>query len=243
MALRLFEIAGQAPPAGLFIRCENRIPPGSGLGSSAAAALCGLVGANALLDRPLSNEILLELAVECEGHPDNAAAALFGGLVISASLDPGIALSRVEPPPLQIALAVPHFELPTRVARQALPGQVGLHDAVFNIGRTALVVEALRAGDLELLGKVMHDRLHQPFRLHLIPGAESAIQAARQAGAAAVALSGAGPSLVAFARQDHDRIAQAMCSAFRTAGLDTQAMVIGLSPRGTHTFDTPSYPS
>ncbi|MDD5370038.1 MAG: homoserine kinase, partial [Anaerolineaceae bacterium] len=171
MALRVFQTAGQAPPPGLSICCENRIPPGSGLGSSAAAALCGLVGANALLGQPLSNETLLALAVESEGHPDNAAAALYGGLVISAALEPGVVLRRVELPVMQVSLAVPQFELSTRAARQALPGQVALRDAVFNIGRAALVVEALRAGDLELLGNVMHDRLHQPYRLRLIPGA------------------------------------------------------------------------
>ena len=101
-------------------------------------------------------------------------------------------------PPLHVTIALPNFYLPTKQARAALPKKISMKNAIHNISRTALVVEALRVGDLELLSKVMTDKLHQPYRLKLIPGAVSAMNAAKEAGASAVALSGAGPSVIAF---------------------------------------------
>lgn len=233
MALHVFEVTGQALPAGLQIRSLNRIPPGAGLGSSASAVWLGLLGGNALAGSPLKREQLLTLAIQAEGHPDNAAAALYGGLVISASLETGPLVRCVPVPPgLKVALAIPDFELPTHAARRALPAQVPLSAAVFNLGRTALVVEALRSGDLDLLGQVMQDQLHQPYRLKLIPGAQAACEAALQSGAKAVALSGAGPSLVAFAENGHAHIAEAMLAGFQSAGLLAKSVVLDVSARG-----------
>jgi homoserine kinase len=116
---------------------------------------------------------------------------------------------------------------------------VPLSDATFNIGRNAFVIEALRTGDLTLLGKVMDDRLHQPYRLKLIPGGEEAFSAARRAGAAAVALSGAGPSVVAFAPADErtdtaHKIGEAMVCAFIKAGVEARSMVLKISERGCY---------
>ena len=235
-ALRLFERVGRAKPAGLQIRCTNRIPLGSGLGSSAAAVVAGLVGANALLGEPLDKLQLLRLAAEIEGHPDNAAAALLGGLVVVADGGENLMARKIEIPALALAVVVPEFTLPTRAARAALPQQVALPDAVFNLGRTALVVEALRTGDLELLGQAMQDRLHQPYRLKLIPGAEAALAAARQAGAAAAALSGAGPGVVAFGRGSLEPVSQAMLGAFAAAGLPARAWILTVTPQGAHYF-------
>jgi homoserine kinase len=232
LALHAITVCGKATPPNLLIRCENRIPPGSGLGSSAAAVLTGLLGGNALIGSPLSSTEILQLATEAEGHPDNAGAALLGGLVLSARLDSGVVARAVPVAALQAAVVTPDFNLPTHQARSALPRQVPLADAVFNLGRTALTIEALRSGDLQLLGEAMQDRLHQPYRLRLIPGAEQAFQAALTAGAAAVAISGAGPSVIAFAAGDLEQIAQAMQTAFAAAGLVSRAAILCISELG-----------
>lgn len=212
---------GAAFPPGVKISCENNIPLGSGLGSSGAAVLAGLLGANALLGSPASLPEVLELAVKMEGHADNAAAALYGGLVVVVRSEGGWIIQRYDLPPLPVTVVLPAVNLPTRAARAALPKDVPLADAVFNLGRTALVVEALRAGDLLLLGRVMDDRLHQPYRLSLISGAGRALEAARNAGAAAAALSGAGPSVAAFGG-DAAVVAEAVIRAFNEASVPSR---------------------
>lgn len=228
----LYERAGATFPTGLRITCLNRIPLGSGLGSSAAAALLGLLGANRLLGDPFAPDQILALATEIEGHPDNAAPALWGGLTAAVKTGSGVVSRRIEVPALALAVAVPQFDLPTHAARAALPAQVSMADAVYNLSCTALVVEALRMGDVDLLSQVMDDRLHQPYRLPLIPGAEAARRAALESGAAACVLSGAGPSLLAVARGDPHPLAEAMAAAFRAAGLPVRAFTPSISPVG-----------
>jgi homoserine kinase len=197
-ALDFYDRMGRPKPQGLKIHCKNNIPLSSGLGSSAAAVLAGLLGANALLSEPAGQVEILRLADEIEGHPDNVAAALVGGLVVVLGGENGLLVRRFEVPSIPVTVVLPEVDLPTKAARAVLPKTVPLEDAVFNIGRAALVVDALRSGNLDLLGQVMEDRLHQPYRLGLIPGGKRALLAARSAGAAAAALSGAGPSLAAF---------------------------------------------
>ncbi|HEX7394774.1 MAG TPA: homoserine kinase [Anaerolineaceae bacterium] len=226
--------AGQPFPPGLHICCSNCIPLGSGLGSSAAACVTGLLGANGLLGNPFSLLDILQMASEIEGHPDNAGPAVLGGLVVAVMEGGQIIARKIPIFPLAVAVVVPEFDLSTQMARVALPKQVTMPDAVFNLGRTALVVEALRTGDLELLGQVMDDRLHQPYRLKLVPGAEAAITAARQAGASAAALSGAGPGVVAFGRAEMAPAATAMLAAFQSAGLTARAWVLSTSDLGAN---------
>ena len=233
--LRLYQEVGTHFPEGLTIQCENHVPLGSGLGSSAVAIITGLVGANHLLGNPVGMDEILRLAAAIEGHPDNVASALLGGLTLVISVGQGVIARNLPVAPLMVVLAVPAIHLPTSTSRAALPREVPLSDAVFNIGRNAFVIEALRTGDLNLLGKVMDDRLHQPFRLRLIPGAEMVFNAAKQAGAAAVALSGSGPSVVAFTPPEasiQQRIGDAMVSAFEKAGVKARSMVLSLSMQG-----------
>jgi homoserine kinase len=242
---RVYQACGQPLPPGLHIRCRNRIPLGSGLGSSAAAILAGLLGANALLGSPLSSAELLRIGTDMEGHADNLGAALLGGLVIVASQPDkqgeagrkSFILKKISIPPPAVAVAIPRLELSTRAARAALPAQVPLADAVYNLGRTALVIEALRQGDLELLGQVMDDHLHQPYRLPLIPGAAQALQAARQAGASAAALSGAGPAIAAFSHGGAEAIAAAMAAAFQQAGVPARGLALRVSDAGSRLRD------
>jgi homoserine kinase len=227
--LRLYEEAGDAPPAGLAIHCDLRVPPSSGLGSSAAAVVAGLLGANTLLGRPFDRARLLELAAAIDGHPDNVAAAMLGGLTIVVRKQERLLTKKILVPEAHVAVAVPELAFSTHSARADLPTQVSMKDAVFNLGRTPLVVEALRTGDFELLSQVMEDRLHQATRLKLIPGGRVAWVAALQAGAAAVAISGSGPSLIAFVSLATDalRVARAMTDAF--GGMGVAARPLGLS--------------
>jgi homoserine kinase len=218
-AFRLYYRHHQIPlPPGLRIACRNNIPSGSGMGSSASGALLGLLGACALSGQPASAEELLVLAAAIEGHADNAAAALYGGLTVTIATGSSWLVRRFDVPRIQALLVLPDFHLPTQAAREALPKQVSLADAVFNLGRTALVVEAFTSGDLDLLCHCMEDHLHQPYRLKLVPGGDEAMAAARAAGAA-VALSGAGPSLIAFCGGDSTPVGQAMQNAFERAGV------------------------
>lgn len=231
-ALQCWRAAGRQFPAGLTVRAANHIPTGSGLGSSAAAILAGLLGANRLLEDIFSQDQILAMANRLEGHPDNLAAALSGGLTAAAVSGGRLIQRRFDVPPLRVVVALPDFHITTRQARAALPAQVALKDAIFNIGRTPLVVDALARGDLELLGAAMEDHLHQARRFALIPGAEAACLAARRAGAAAAALSGAGPAVIAFGDGGLEAIAGAMLKAFNAAGLQARAILTTVSNQG-----------
>jgi homoserine kinase len=170
-----------------------------------------------------------------EGHADNAAAAVLGGLVVVSPDGDGWLARRIEIAPLALAVVLPQVSLLTHQARAVLPRQVALQDASFNLSRALLVVEALRSGDLTLLNRAMEDRLHLPYRLPLIPGGEAAMRAGYQAGASAVTLSGAGPSLIAFTAGDStaaSSIATAITAAFHTQGVVVRAFTLDASPQG-----------
>jgi len=234
-ALQIYERAGKPCP-GLRIHCRNRVPLGSGLGSSSAALLTGLLGANAVLGNPLSDEEILKLAIETEGHPDNVAPAMLGGLVASIVYEERVISlklpARANRGSIHVTVVLPDFDFPTKQARAILPKQVERKDAIYNISRAVLVTEALRTGDLDLLGKAMTDALHQPYRLPLIPGAQAAMEAARHAGTAAVALSGAGPSLIAFSSKENPAVGAAMKRAFEQAGLSARIFELSTSYEG-----------
>ena len=231
-AKKLADEAGQPLPP-FHAECMNRIPLSSGMGSSAAAILTGLLAGNALLEKPLSKEKILNLAAAMEGHADNVAPALMGGLVAS-TLERNKVISCQIPIGIDVYITVvlPDFRLPTKEARAALPRKVSMKDATYNISRTVLVTEAFRTGDIRLLGEAMTDKLHQPYRLKLIPGAQSAMDAAREAGAAAVALSGAGPSVVAFSSKAEADVGESMKRAFGEAGLEARVFQLGVSSQG-----------
>lgn len=228
----VFTKAGRRP-MGLHISQENRIPVGSGLGSSAAAVLGGLLAANAVIDSPLGQQELLEMAANMEGHPDNVTPALFGGLTLAVATQAGLMVERLEVAQQRVVVVLPDFDLSTAAARQALPAAVKLPDAVYNIGRVGLLVRAFETNNYGRLAVAMEDRLHQPYRLPLIPGMLDAFSAGRQAGAAAVVLSGAGPSAVAFAADKHDEIAAAMGAAFADAGLRHRSWVLAVHKQGS----------
>ncbi len=242
-AMRFFcDTRGRPFPRGVSIACHNGIPAGSGLGSSAAAILLGLMGAAALLSERLETEEALLMAARMEGHADNAAAALYGGLVIvaagraSAPLNAGSQgawlARRISIPTQQVAVVLPQIDLPTHAARAALPEDIALKDVTYNLGRAMLVVEALRSGDLGLLSQSMDDRLHLPYRLPLIPGGQRALEAAYKAAASAVTISGAGPSLIAFTAGDPAPVGKAMSDAFEKAGVPARTFLLKTTGSG-----------
>lgn len=198
------------------LRQHNRIPLARGLGSSAAAIVGGAVAANALLGHPLDQQALLDLATELEGHPDNVAPALLGGLVVCARTATGVRWMRLAPPSLRVVLAVPDYQVSTDEARRRLPARVPFPDAVFNVTRAALLVAALTGDRPDLLDEATQDRLHQPYREQLVPGLTDVFAAARGAGAYGVALSGSGPAVLAFGAAPG--IGPAMARAFEAAG-------------------------
>ena len=234
-AHKLAEHTGKKLPP-CIVHCVNHIPTGSGLGSSAAATVTGLLAANVLTESRLSNDEILSFASKLEGHPDNVAPALMGGLVVSTMSEGKVIARKLPIAPMQVTVVLPDFHFPTKQARNALPGHVRLKDAVHNISRAMLVMDAFRTGDLDLLGEVMTDVLHHPYRIPLIPGAEEAMNAMKAEGAA-VALSGAGPSLIAFSKSKSN-IGQVAKHAFETAGLSIRIFQLGVSNRGAEIHPT-----
>lgn len=214
-ALRVGLEAAGAPECGLELTCHNRIPHGRGLGSSAAAVVAGLMLARGLTTPPLTasefdpasrgvlnDELLLELATEFEGHPDNVAPALHGGATV-AYVD-GDGRGRAARVPLgrdlPLTVLVPEVRLATKKARAALPASVPHGDAAFNVARACLLVLALAGGEVELL-TATEDRLHQDARRASMPGTVGAVDALRRRGLPAV-VSGAGPSILVLAHLD-----------------------------------------
>ncbi len=194
----LRELDGRRPP--LRMAMDNDIPLARGLGSSAAAAVAGLLTAYELLGRRPDRQRIVELAAELDGHADNSAAATLGGFVIVGRGADGRQLaSRFEPPAgLLAVLFVPQRALSTEQMRAALPAVVAHADAAHNVAASAMVVAALTSGRLELLGAMDGDRLHQPFRAEHFPELPGLVAAAQAAGARGAALSGAGSTVLAL---------------------------------------------
>jgi len=208
-------------PSGLRINFGNtRIPISRGLGASSALLVGGVIAANELHALGLSTKELLEIAVSLEGHPDNVVPALFGGLSASAMVaGKPVTVSYPLSEKLHFTALIPPFELSTSEARRVLPQYVPREDAVFNVSRAALLLNALGSGDTELLRVSMDDRLHQPYRIPLVRGYDIARGLAFKCGAAAVCISGAGPTMLCVS--DKPDFAEKMeeASAFPLPGL------------------------
>lgn len=210
----------EAAGAAWRVTMRNKIPLARGLGSSAAATVAGVVAANALTGGALKPNDLLRLATTIEGHPDNAAAALFGGLAVSVVTKGGVESVRFDVPRgLRAVVFVPELRLPTDEMRRVLPESVPLADAVANLGRVAIGVAGLAEGRLDVLRWLTEDRLHEPYRAAVYPQLPRLIADARQAGAIGACLSGAGSSVIAFS--DSLSAIAAIEGAFRAAAADT----------------------
>ena len=191
------------PRRGLRVRIDSDIPPCRGLGSSASLIAAGLTAANAAHGSMLDGAVLLRLATEIEGHPDNVAPALRGGLTASImDGDSVLAMRCTLSEKLRFMALIPDFKLSTQRARAVLPKQVPLADAVFNASRTAVLLRALETGDMRAVAAAMDDRLHQPYRASLIDEYEAVRALALRSGATAVCISGAGPTMMCVYADD-----------------------------------------
>lgn len=222
-ALRLFYERLNRPFPDLSIMMNSQIPVARGLGSSAAAVVAGLCAANVLSRQDASIGQLLELALELEGHADNIVPALMGGLNCVMIYQGRVYHQMVDlPDDLNIVLAVPDFTLATEKARGVLPETVPLKDTVSNLQRACFLLAGLFNRNTQHMEKAMDDMIYQPLRKQLIPGFDRVMQGARQAGALGAALSGAGPSVLAFCRQEGELVGRAMQDGFSSAGVKSR---------------------
>jgi homoserine kinase len=236
-AQRLFSHVGKRPP-GLSAEYSQEIPVARGLGASAVARAAGLLAANAVLGEPLEREEILALGTELEGHADNMAPVLFGGLQVAVREGDSVFHAGLAAPRgLRAVLFVPDMEMPTRESRQALPDFLSREDAVYNIGRAALLVAALASGRVDLLDTATRDRLHQPARARVFPPMEAIFRAARQAGALGVFLSGGGSTVLALASKSDKDIAKAMVKAAAGEGTGGHTIITAPSNEGAQVVE------
>jgi homoserine kinase len=226
----LFATVGQTPPP-LAITVDNPIPLGRGLGGSAAGAALGLAIGAVLRDPAPAVDELARTVTVLEGHPDNGVPAIVGGIVVAVSEGEDVVYARFDPPAgMRAQVVVPDFSMPTREARAILPDAYPRRDAVYNVGHAALLAAAFASGQVELLRSAMHDRLHQPFRASFVPGLTEmlALDAPALLG---VALSGAGPSVIALVRDESDA-GERMQAIFAAHGVRSRVLDLALSVPG-----------
>lgn len=236
LVVRAAEVAfahlGVTPP-GLKVHLKNEIPLKRGLGSSGTACLGGIIGAAELTGRPVSPQEILKLALPLEGHPDNITPSLVGGLTASCLSKGEVRYVKIPlPEAISIVAVIPERQLSTAEARRALPRQVPFADAVHNVSRVALLVGAMVSGDLSLLDEATRDRLHQPYRAKLLPGMEEVLEVARQGGALAAFLSGAGSTVVALVNQGAETVGAGMAEAWARIGLRAEVKVLAIDREG-----------
>ena len=214
-----FEIIGRDVPA-VSIKAKNEIPVGRGLGSSAAAIVSGLIAGDNATGIGLSQDEILTLAAEMEGHADNVGPALLGGLQIVVSSNQEWVTSQVPiPKKISLIIFIPDKLVLTSEARSSLPEAVTLDDAKFNIGRASLFVNSMAQGDIDHLGIATQDRLHQDYRAALLPGINSVMKGSLSAGADGVFISGSGPSVIAISEDRGMTVCYEMRESASKAGV------------------------
>ncbi len=230
----LFFQAAGVPPFPYTVAVQGDVPPARGLGSSASVRLGTLLSLNRLSGEPLDRQQLFALTARLEGHPDNAAAACFGGFTITGG--PGDSLRRHDVDSLvQVVLCVPPFEVRTDRAREALPATYPRADAVANLAALAQVVAAFVSRDYASLRGAFSDRLHQPYRRPLVPFLDAVIAAGTEAGALGGFLSGSGSTIACLSLGDGAAVARAMAAA--VPGRDAAVFTVGVDNRGAQLED------
>jgi homoserine kinase len=231
--------AETGPAPAVEVDYDKALPLARGLGASAALRAAGLLAGNALLHGVLSADVLLQKGTKLEGHPDNMAPALFGGLqVVVRRGDEILHVEAPLPPDLQVVVFVPEFEMPTQESRRRLPKQLSLEEAVFNVGRVALLLAALSKGRYDLLDEATQDRIHQPIRSEIFPGLAPIMAAAKEAGAAAAYLSGGGSSVAAFVKDNEERVSRLMMQAALAHGYSGRSYITKPTQRGAYVVET-----
>ncbi len=219
---------------GLKVKIEARIPLARGMGSSSTAILAGVLGADALTGPSLTETEVLTIAGDLEGHFDNLSACFQGGMTVCYRDKDGMVHARSHnfPKGLKVAVLVPELIVFTKKARELLPEKVDFWDAVFNLNRLSLLMSCLLTGDFEHLKVAVEDRLHQPFRTPLNPYFEEVAERAYNAGAKAVFMGGAGPSVVAFYTDNAEAVAQALMSYFDELGIVSRVLFTEVDDMG-----------
>lgn len=213
------------------------IPVGRGLGSSAAALVAGIRVAERICGLKISAGEAVELATELEGHPDNVTAALFGGLVLSAQDEERVLCKRfVLSKDLRFVAVIPDFQLPTQKARGVLPATYSRADVTHNVQRAALLAALLATGDFPFDREILADRVHQPFRAALVPGFSDLLRLEVE-GLVGVTLSGAGPTVLLWCRDNHDNAGAAAVEAFQKHGVRAEYRVLEVDNSGTQFED------
>ena len=239
LAFRAFRSLAPAAAGPYRLYAQRIIPAQGGLGSSASAIVGGLVAAALAFDLDVSQDELVRRAAELEGHADNVAPALLGGMVVTVPEGTELQWLPLEfPATVGIVLVVPGYRVPTHRARQVLPDQVPRADAVANLARAALMVGAVNHGRFDLFQEAMTDRLHQPYRATLNPALEPCMSAALEAGAYGAALSGSGPTVIAFCPRERNlTVASSMADACLDSGHLCETYVVGAAVEGAHPTD------
>ncbi len=230
-AMRVFQHAERAP-TGFSVKVNNNIPPESGLGDDAAFALAGVIGANNLIGADLTRDEIGTLAAQVSGSAAGVAAAMLGGLATGLLAGGTLVQRALAPAPMRLVVALPDVRRYANKAERATPKVVAYDDALANLSRLPLLVDAFRREDYPALADLMHDQLLTPKLADQIPGYEEAVRAGKRAGAHAVTLSGRGPALVAFAADKHHAIADAMRGAFANADVTAQTWVLPVDRQG-----------
>jgi homoserine kinase len=222
---------------------SNPIPLERGLGSSAAATVAGVAAAFVFADRPVDIAMALRLATAIEGHPDNVAPALLGGLVASIALEGRVEAVRLDPPPDVLVVAwIPERKLPTAEMRRVLPDSIPRADAIANLARVAVGVAGLASGRVDVLGLLTEDRLHEPYRAAVYPELPRLVAAAREAGALGAFLSGAGSTICALVDATDEDAADRVGGAFRAAAaaMNQPGRLQAIEPRAAGARVVPS---
>jgi homoserine kinase len=197
LCVRAFETL--RPADGFVFRIRSEIPLAAGLGSSGAAIVAGLLAADHLYELAHEPADVLVKAAEMEGHPDNVAAALYGGFVVCSEAEGTVTATRLDPPQgVEAVVVIPDEQVPTEEARNAIPEQVPVADAVANISAATELVLGIERSDLTLIGRGLSDRLHQPHRARLYPRSMEIVQEAPRMGAIGATISGAGPTVLVW---------------------------------------------
>lgn len=234
VALAMMRIFQQQERAilGVNVKVRNQIPVNSGLGAEAAFWVAGVIGANNLLNTPYKRADLTALAAQISGLTSQTITSIMGGLTASFTNTNGAVYRALPVQSLQVVVVLPALERYQSDTTRVKPERVPLTDALFNLSRVPLLVEALRIGDLNLIGQLMDDRLHVPYMRPHIKGYEDVIEAASAAGALAVTLSGNGPAMIAFARDNHPEIATRMEQIFAQNGIKARSWIVPIDTQG-----------
>ena len=231
----LYNSIGQSPSE-LKITVQSQIPASRGLGSSASVIVGGLLAANELLGRPADEVALLSIAAEVEGHPDNITPAITGGLVLTSQEDDGrIIYTKLKwPEEWNITVCIPDYELSTEIARSVLPKEVPMADAIFNAKRLGMFVQAVNTKDPELMKFALQDRLHQPYRMKLVPGLDKIINNLKhEENVLGCVLSGAGPSIIIISHKNNlDKIKSIVRDTWNDMNVKVNIMTLPVEEQG-----------